>query len=533
MATLGLGLLAGIVLAAGGITGLSKIEGNATRGFVDAQAIDYLGKLHDALGDARVEALSYIIAPNSARAAIMDGNSPLVPANIVSTDAEISHDASKFLSLTSLSKGGAVLRNQALQNEKLLNQGMQALGNWRNVRNNLVFTAANSGNTQQAISAAFGPLMSAYDAYSTPFDTLVSNESSLLKSELASARKTYTEMKDALLAIIIASCIVAPIFIVVLTRSLTKPLAKSASILEEVANGDLRSRIDHIASDEIGRMAQSLNKALDKIAQVIAYINQHADTLSSASVELSAVAKQMQSNASVTSKRAQSASAGAVEITSSTSNVASNTGQLLISVKDIGRNASEAAIFATSATSKVEAANTIVKQLDGSIETIGTIVSLISKIAGQTNLLALNATIEAARAQEAGKGFSVVAREVKELAKETAEATEQIGVIISQVQEQSRNVVLSIDQITDVITSIDEHQGSIASAVEEQAASTDEIARTVSVAAKAISDVSANVTDVAQAAEETTKGAVQIQTSAEELAKLAVELHEMSQVFTY
>ena len=154
-------------------------------------------------------------------------------------------------------------------------------------------------------------------------------------------------------------------------------------------------------------------------------------------------------------------------------------------------------------------------------------IKVITSIAQQTNLLALNATIEAARAGEAGKGFAVVANEVKELAKATAKATEDIGQKIEAIQGDTKGAVAAIREISAIINQINDIQSTIASAVEEQTATTNEISRNVTEAAKGSAEITQNIAGVAQAAQETTVGAAETHRAAAELSRMAAELHRL------
>jgi methyl-accepting chemotaxis protein len=177
--------------------------------------------------------------------------------------------------------------------------------------------------------------------------------------------------------------------------------------------------------------------------------------------------------------------------------------------------------------SSVDATNSTITKLGVSSEEIGNVLKAITSIAEQTNLLALNATIEAARAGEAGKGFAVVANEVKELAKETAKATEDITRKIEAIQSDTRGAVDAIGEITGVIRQINDISGTIASAVEEQSATTAEIGRNVEQAARGSGEIAGNITGVATAAQSTSTGAQSAQQAARELAQMAAELQQM------
>jgi methyl-accepting chemotaxis protein len=205
--------------------------------------------------------------------------------------------------------------------------------------------------------------------------------------------------------------------------------------------------------------------------------------------------------------------------------VAASTEEMSASIREIAANANEAASVASSAVGTAENATTTVSKLGTSSAEIGQVIRVITEIAEQTNLLALNATIEAARAGEAGKGFAVVANEVKELAKETAAATEDIGQRIVAIQGDAQAASLAIEEISTVIGQISDIQNTIASAVEEQTATTNEITRHVTEAATGANEIAASITGVAQAAHDTSSGAASTQVSARDLAQLADELN--------
>ena len=203
------------------------------------------------------------------------------------------------------------------------------------------------------------------------------------------------------------------------------------------------------------------------------------------------------------------------------------------SIREIARNAAEAAKVATVGVRVAEKTNATVAQLGESSAEIGKVIKVITSIAGQTNLLALNATIEAARAGEAGKGFAVVANEVKELAKETAKATEDISRKIEAIQHDTQESVAAIDQIGQIVKQINEIQGTIASAVEEQTATTNEIGRNIAEAAKGSTEIARSITSVAQAAASTNEGVGNTHTAAAELARLASDLQTLIGQFQY
>jgi len=213
--------------------------------------------------------------------------------------------------------------------------------------------------------------------------------------------------------------------------------------------------------------------------------------------------------------------------------VATATEEMSASIKEIAKSATEAAKIATSAVRTAESTNATVGKLGESSAEIGQVIKVITSIAQQTNLLALNATIEAARAGEAGKGFAVVANEVKELAKETAKATEDISRKIEAIQGDTKGAVEAIGQITTIINQLNDISNTIASAVEEQTATTNEITRNVGEAAKGSSQIVENIVSVATAAKSTTEGATNTQVAAQELARMAAELQRLVGQFKF
>lgn len=260
-------------------------------------------------------------------------------------------------------------------------------------------------------------------------------------------------------------------------------------------------------------------------------LEETAQALASSASELTAVSQQMAANAEETATQASVASAAAEQVSTNVSTVATGTEEMGASIKEIAKSANEAARVATSAVKVAERTNAKVAKLGESSAEIGNVIKVITSIAQQTNLLALNATIEAARAGEAGKGFAVVANEVKELAKQTAKATEDISRKIEAIQGDTKGAVEAIAQIGSIINQINDIQNTIASAVEEQTATTGEISRNVNEAAKGSTEIAQNITGVAQAARSTTEGAANTKTSADELSRLAVELQKLVSQF--
>ncbi len=304
-------------------------------------------------------------------------------------------------------------------------------------------------------------------------------------------------------------------------------------VVNQAAKGDLTQTIAVSGTDAIGQMAESLQTFFAELRKSVSSIAQNASALATSSEELTAVSQQMRGNAEETSVQATVVSAASEQVSKNVQTVATGTEEMGASIKEIAKNANEAARIATSAVKVAETTNQTVAKLGESSVQIGKVIKVITSIAQQTNLLALNATIEAARAGEAGKGFAVVANEVKELAKETAKATEDISQKIDAIQTDTRSAVEAIGQISGIIDRINDISNTIASAVEEQTATTAEISRNVSEAAKGTSEIASNITVVASAAKNTTTGAADSQSASGELAKMAAELQSLVSRFKY
>ena len=274
-------------------------------------------------------------------------------------------------------------------------------------------------------------------------------------------------------------------------------------------------------------IARRLTREAARQTALVGGIVDNTHALASSSEELTSVSQQMSAAAEETTAQANLVSAAAEQVSGNTRTVSGSIDNLVASIHEIARNAQDAASTARKAVDMASATSGTMAALGRSSQEIGAVIKVITSIAEQTNLLALNATIEAARAGEAGKGFAVVASEVKELARDTAKATEEIGSRIESMQGDTQRAVAAISEIGKVIEQIDSLQTKIAAAVEEQSVTTGEISRNISEATTGTSEIAENIVQVAQAAQSTAEGASNTQVSSQELSRMAQALQRL------
>ena len=347
------------------------------------------------------------------------------------------------------------------------------------------------------------------------------------------ARNVYRTGRDLVAAILLGGVVLTVALAVVVVRAIVRPVRQVSAVLAGFARGDLTGTADVRSADEIGQMAQSLTAAGRYLRRVIATVTAEAEHLSGASSSLLTLSAQLDASAEATSARAGGASVAAEEVSRNVQTVAAGTEEMDASIREIAQNATEAATITVEAVAVATQATATIGKLQESSERIDTVVAMITTIAAQTNLLALNATIEAARAGDSGKGFAVVAGEVKDLAQETAKATEDIAHQVEAIKAGTAAAVAAISQISTVTSKINTYQTAIASAVEEQSATTEEMARNVSEAAVSTDAIAHNITGVATAAQATAAGIAGSRTAATDLARLSSELRELVADITY
>ena len=362
------------------------------------------------------------------------------------------------------------------------------------------------------------------------------------------------------LVAILAGLIMA-VVVMLAARSIVRPINAAVAGLKDIAQGegDLTMRLEVTSRDEVGELARWFNVFIEKLQGIIRDIASGVQTLSSSSTELSAISEQMTQGIQNVSEKSNTVSAASEEMSANMNNVAAameqsatNTNmvasaseEMSSTIGELSTNAEKARHISDEAAHKASDASANMDQLGAAARDIGNVVETITDISEQVNLLALNATIEAARAGEAGKGFAVVANEIKELAKQTAEATHEIKAKIAGIQGTTQVTVDQIGEIARVIARVNDLVATIATSVEEQSSATKNIANNVAQASQGIQEVNENVNQsslvssqiagdiagISSAMNEMTDGSAQVNISAQDLSKLAEQLEQMVHQF--
>jgi methyl-accepting chemotaxis protein len=390
-----------------------------------------------------------------------------------------------------------------------------------------------------------------FDGTTARIDLLKTVEDRVAADLTALTERTYNDATRALIvlvSVLVAAFLVSLSLVFVMARSITRPIGHLCVAMNDLAAGNTARDVPGLnRRDEIGEMAAAVGVFKDNMLEAErlraeqsgneqraaaqrkadmhkladefqAAVGAIVDTVSSASTELEAAAGTLTRTAEVTQELSGTVAAASEQASANVQSVASSTEEMTSSVNEISRQVQESSKIAVEAVRQAQQTDVRINQLSQAAGRIGDVVKLITAIAEQTNLLALNATIEAARAGEAGRGFAVVASEVKQLASQTAKATDEISTQIAGMQTATQDSVAAIKEIGGTIGRISEIASTIAAAVEEQGAATQEIARNVGEAAKGTQQVAANITDVNRGAGETGSASAQVLSSAQSLS---------------
>ncbi|MCW2777997.1 MAG: Methyl-accepting chemotaxis protein, partial [Frankiales bacterium] len=431
LALLAVLLTAAISVGVAGLVELSGVTGRAhsiySRGAVPLQ---HLSDARDANGSMRQRVLLHLVATPAGKA--------VRAQQIAGFDATVDKDLQ-------------LLRADGVS-PALLDAYTKATTDYRAFRDGTILPASLRGEKDVQ------PILKKCDAL---FAVVVDTGKALGDAQIAQVKETDKAAGDAsrqgrttVLLILVVGAALGTALAVVVSRAIVGPLRQVSGVLTRMAEGDLTGTTDVRSRDELGQMAGDLERAMSSVRSAVTSLGESADALGASAEDLTSVSAGISASADEASAQANVVSAAAEQVSRNVQTVATGAEEMGASIREIAQNAQEAARVASTAVDVAHQTNETVSKLGVSSKEIGEVVKVITSIAEQTNLLALNATIEAARAGEAGKGFAVVANEVKELAQETAKATENISRMIETIQGDTAGAVDAIAQISAVIGQI-------------------------------------------------------------------------------
>ncbi|GII24498.1 chemotaxis sensory transducer [Planosporangium mesophilum] len=515
MLVITVGALVSTAIGVTGLVGMSSMQVKSQQMYTqNLLSLNSLATMHRSMLSSRIDALNAAIATDAKGV-----ESAL--SKIPDEDAAFDKALASYLATDGTGHGAQVAK---------LRQG---ISEYRQVREAKLVPAARAHDLATFVRVRDTESKPAITAMTTALDDLTRIETAAAEKANQDSYRTYSLARLTLLGFLVAGVLLAVVVGLYLARLVVNAVRRVGAVVSAIGDGDLSQSVGVSSRDEIGRMATALDRANARTRETIAAVATSAGTLASSSEELSATSQQIAASAEETSTQAEAVSATAEQVSRNVQTLAAGSEQMEASIKEIAHSAAEAAQVAARAVASAESASATVTKLGESSAEIGSVVRVITSIADQTNLLALNATIEAARAGEAGKGFAVVASEVKDLAHETAKATEDIAGRIDDIQQEVAAAVAAISEIGTVIAAINDSQVTIASAVEEQTATTREISRNVAQAATGSGMIADNIGVVATAAQNTSSGVTQSQAAASELARMSAHLQQVVGQFSY
>jgi methyl-accepting chemotaxis protein len=481
------------------------------------QPLGDLVHLRDMQGDSRVEVRDVIITrPGADQESVIE--------EMAGTDGEIDEAIAAYVT----HHGGLDEKRS-----ELISQVRAGIAQWRDIRDKQLVPLVRSGDTAAA-SALFadgGGMSKANEMFGSALDELADAEARQAGTTHAAAVSAERRQLASIVAVSIAVIAAAVLTGLLLARAVVRPVLRVRAVLVALAGGDLTGDPGVAGGDEVGQMAAALVTANAALRETVGTIMQSAATLDATADQLAASSAEITRRVGDSARQAGVVAGDAESASTSITTVTSGATEMESAIGEIAHRAQQAALVASEAVEIVTGTTATVAELGRGSADIGQVLEAINAIAAQTNLLALNATIEAARAGEAGKGFAVVAGEVKDLAQQTATATEDIAHRIATIQATSAEASAAISRIGDVIGEINDHQAAIAAAVEEQTATTSEMGRSMADAAGASTRIAATVLTVADAARETDTEASRSHAALAAMTDLSAELQRLVRGF--
>lgn len=389
--------------------------------------------------------------------------------------------------------------------------------------------------------------------------TLVKSAEKEMSSALKDSEAAKKNGVVFLIVLTVCAVIIALILGIFVSGYLTKGISSLADVTKLIAHGELKHKVNITSNDELGDLAKDTNAMTDKLRDMIGQITTYSDQLTKSSTDLTGLASSMSEGAQGMTLKSESVAAAAEEMSANMNSVAAAseeavtnintvsiaTDEINSSISEIAKSSETGNHITQEAVQKADSATKRVNELGIAAKEIGKVTEVISEISEQTNLLALNATIEAARAGEAGKGFAVVASEIKQLALQTAAATNDIKKRIESIQTSTTDTVGEIEGVAKIINDVNTIVETIAAAVEEQSATTSEISENMGQASSGLQEVSKNVTqsttvaseiardigDVNSSSNEVLNNSERVSNSSTELKTLAANLQELISQF--
>jgi methyl-accepting chemotaxis protein len=510
--------VAGIVALAVGVTGLvalSHASGSAQKIYSgNVKSVAALGDLRAGMIQARLDLTLHFVAKDAASKTTIAETFKADLADVETTLAAYTADATAA-------------------DTAVVNDIKTVWAKYADIAENKQLPASARGDSIAWLATRKNEINPLIATVFADLDTLRTAEQNAAAASAASAHSGYVSSRLASIVLLVLGLASALAVGVLVARQIVRSLGRVKDVCTALADGDLTRTAALTSRDETGQMGQALDVAVLRIRDAVSTIDGSAGSLAGAAEQMSNVAIQIAGSAEETTAQAQTVSAAAEQISHNVEAVAAGSEQMGAAIREISQNAAEAAKVASEAVELASSTSVTMNKLGESSAEIGNVIKVITAIAEQTNLLALNATIEAARAGEMGKGFAVVASEVKDLAQETARATEDISHRVQTIQADTDGAVTAIEQITHVIARISDFQTTIASAVEEQTATTGEMNRSVAQAASGTGDIAQNITGVAESARITSEGVVQTQQATVELTRMSTDLKQMVSTFRY